>query len=59
MSSKPTYEIRIGKNAPCELWSVVKAHSFGEIRDIANYVCEGTYTYCQQIKEKLEKEGAH
>lgn len=54
MNNKPTYEIRAGKNAPCELWSVVKAYSFGKMRDIANYVCEGTHTYCQQIKERLE-----
>ena len=53
-SPKPRYEIRKGKNAPCELHSVVVAYSFGKEREISNYVCEGTYTYCQQIKEQLE-----
>lgn len=54
MKSKHRYEIRSGKGSPCELWSVVVAFSFGKEREISNYVCEGTHTYCQRIKDQLE-----
>lgn len=48
---KPTqYEIRAGKNAPCELISRVPRNFGG---DALNFVCEGTHTYCTQIKEEL------
>lgn len=48
-----TYEIRPGRAAPCELWSVATGLKHG--RNAKNYVCEGTHTYCQAVKEKLEK----
>lgn len=51
------YEIRKGKNAPCELWSLVKNKDdmfHGPYFVHENFVCEGTYTYCASVKEKLE-----
>lgn len=55
--SPPKYEIRPGKHAPCELWScVVRSDTWcGDGHEFWNYVCEGTYTYCNEIKERLEK----
>jgi hypothetical protein len=47
-----TYEIREGRNAPCELWSVATNIKFGSTAE--NFVCEGTHNYCQSIKIKLE-----
>ena len=51
------YEIRSGKYTPCELWScVVRSDTwYGDVHEFWNYVCEGTYTYCNEIKERLEK----
>lgn len=46
------YEIRKGKTATCELWSVVDNPGFGSRAE--NFVCEGTHTYCASIKAKLE-----
>lgn len=43
-----TYEIRKGIKAPCELWRVIKEH--GE-----SLVCEGTYTYCSNERERVVK----
>ena len=55
------YEIRAGKNAPCELVSiaVTPVHILlGRVKwggqEAVNFVCEGTHTYCQRIKQKLE-----
>lgn len=50
------YEIERGVNSPCQLISVVKGKSFGGKVDteFRNFVCEGTYTYCINVKEKLE-----
>lgn len=46
------YEIRKGKNAPCELVSIVKTNFGG---DAVNFVCEGTHTFCNRIKAELEQ----
>ncbi len=47
-----TYQIRAGKTAPCELWSIVQTN-FGGVAE--NFVCEGTHTYCSYVRGKLEK----
>lgn len=49
------YEIRKGKHAPCELWSIVTKTWYEKDHEFKNYVCEGTYTYCNSVKEKLEQ----
>jgi len=43
------YEIRAGKHAPCELWSVVTKHG----KTYKNYVAEGTHTHCTNIQAQL------
>lgn len=55
------YEIRAGKNAPCELVSIVPVPVNilpGGIKwggtDAVNFVCDGTHTYCKSVKDKLE-----
>lgn len=57
------YEIQKGKNAPCELVSIVTTEKDvnaggllyqGKGTEIANFVCEGTYDYCEKIKRKVE-----
>ena len=40
------YEIRAGKNAPCELWSIVVIDEY--------MICEGTHTYCAAVRDRLE-----
>ena len=52
MTTRITYEIRSGSNAPCELWSVATNIKYGT--KAQNFVCEGTYNYCNTIKQKLE-----
>jgi len=54
-----TYEIRPGRTSPCELWSMVRQGDeclWWLPADYIhqNYVCDGTYTYCNEIKERLE-----
>lgn len=48
---KIKYEIRKGERKPCELWSVVPTNFGG---DAENYICEGTFNYCEKIKNQLE-----
>lgn len=45
------YEIRRGKHAPCELWSVASANG----REYQNFVAEGTHTHCENIKKSMEQ----
>jgi hypothetical protein len=40
------YELRAGKDAPCELWGVSK---YAEI-----CLFEGTHTSCMALKQRLE-----
>lgn len=51
------YEIRKGDTAPCKLVSVVDVdcHIFGKSTAV-NFVCEGTHTYCSDIKDRLEND---
>lgn len=51
-----TYEIRKGKHAPCELVSVVPVDCpiLGK-SEAVNFICEGTFTYCNKIKQQMEK----
>lgn len=44
------YEIRAGKNAPCELVSVVKTPFGG---NAVNFVTEGTHTHCVKVRDML------
>ncbi len=46
-----TYEIRIGIYDPCELWSITETCFGGNAE---NFICSGTYTYCDGIKAKME-----
>jgi hypothetical protein len=50
------YEIRKGRHAPCELWSIVTRSDtwYGKDHEFKNFVCEGTHTHCNKIKERLE-----
>lgn len=48
---KIEYEIRAGKRAPSELWSITEV-KFGSPAE--NFVCEGTHTYCEKVKKTLE-----
>lgn len=48
-----SYEIRPGKSAPSELWSITEV-DFGNPAE--NFVCEGTHAYCQNVKTTLEKD---
>lgn len=61
MADEPRYEVRKGKYAPCALWSVVHGKSWGGTvdTDFENFVCEGTYTYCNKVKESLENGSAY
>lgn len=49
------YEVRIGKNSPFELWSIVEKVSdlSGKMTKFENFVCEGTHAYCVSVKEYL------
>ena len=40
------YEIRSGRDAPCELWSICGVVEY--------LICEGTHTYCADVRAKLE-----
>jgi hypothetical protein len=44
------YEIRKGENAPCELWSI----AYRRGRTYENFVCEGTHTKCQNVKDAIQ-----
>ena len=42
------YEIRDGRDAPCELWGISRC-------GVVEYmICEGTHTYCADVRAKLE-----
>jgi hypothetical protein len=45
------YEIRIGGTRPCELWAV---STDGKTYRLETLITSGTYTYCKQVKERLE-----
>jgi hypothetical protein len=51
MRKEVKYEIRKGSHAPCELWSIVET-DFGSTAE--NFVCEGTHTHCQNVKDALK-----
>ena len=54
--AKPEYKIIKGTHAPCELRSYVKGKVWGGTIDkvFDNFVCDGTYTHCNNVKETLE-----
>ena len=55
--SKIKYEIYSGNHAPCELWSAVVGPTWWNRKyEFKNFVCDGTYNYCKEIKERLENE---
>lgn len=44
------YEIRAGRNRPCELVSIVKTEFGG---DAINFIADGTHTECERILNAL------